>query len=93
MLILLKLRRGFIYLTAIIDWHTRYIIGWELDDTLETAMVKGALAKALTISKPEIINSDQASQFTSKDYIELVESSKIKISMDGKGRWADNIMI
>lgn len=89
----IKLRRGFIYLTAIIDWHTRCIIAWELDDTLETAMVKRALTKALAISKPEIINSDQGSQFTSKDYIKLVESNKIKISMDGKGRWADNIMI
>jgi len=89
----IKLRRGFIYLTAIIDWHTRCIIGWELDDTLETAMVKRALAKALAVSKPEIINSDQGSQFTSNEYIELIESNKIKISMDGKGRWADNIMI
>jgi putative transposase len=89
----IKLRRGFIYLTAIIDWHTRCIISWELDDTLETAMVKRALKKALAISQPEIINSDQGSQFTSKEYIELVEKNKIKISMDGKGRWADNIMI
>lgn len=89
----IKLRRGFIYLTAIIDWHTRCIIGWELDDTLETAMVKRALSKALAISKPEIINSDQGSQFTSNEYIELIESNKIKISMDAKGRWADNIMI
>jgi len=89
----IKLRRGFIYLTAIIDWHTRCIVGWELDDTLETAMVKRALRKALAVSKPEIINSDQGSQFTSKEYIDLVESNKIKVSMDGKGRWADNIMI
>ena len=89
----IKLRRGFIYLTAIIDWHTRCIIGWDLDDTLETAMVKRALQKALAVSKPEIINSDQGSQFTSKEYIEFVESNKIKVSMDGKGRWADNIII
>ena len=89
----IKLRRGFIYLTAIIDWHTRCIVGWELDDTLETAMVKRALRKALAVSKPEILNSDQGSQFTSKEYIDLVESNKIKVSMDGKGRWADNIMI
>jgi len=89
----IKLRRGFIYLTAIIDWHTRCIVGWELDDTLETSMVKRALRKALAVSKPEIINSDQGSQFTSKEYIDLVESNKIKVSMDGKGRWADNIMI
>jgi putative transposase len=89
----IKLRRGFVYLTAIIDWHTRCIVGWELDDTLETAMVKRAINKALAISQPLIINSDQGSQFTSKDYVDLVNSNKIKISMDGKGRWADNIMI
>lgn len=89
----IKLRRGFVYLTAIIDWNTRCIVGWELDDTLETAMVKRAINKALAVSQPLIINSDQGSQFTSKDYIDLVESKKIKISMDGKGRWADNIMI
>jgi putative transposase len=60
----IKLRRGFIYLTAIIDWHTLCIIGWELDDTLETAMVKRALSKALAVSKPEIINSDYTEEYT-----------------------------
>ena len=56
-------------------------------------MVKRALRKKLTVSKPEIINSDQGSQFTSKEYIDLVESNKIRVSMDGKGRWADIILI
>ena len=63
MTISVRRNMGFIYLTAIIDWHTRCIIGWELDDTLGTAMVKKALAKALAVSKPEIINSDQGSRF------------------------------
>jgi putative transposase len=89
----IRLKRGFIYLTAIIDWYSRCVVAWELDDTLETAMVKRAVEKALCVSQPEIINSDQGSQFTSNDYIELLKKNKILISMDGKGRWADNIII
>ena len=89
----IKIHRSFVYLTAIIDWHSRCIVGWDLDDTLGTAMVKRALSKALEVSTPEIINSDQGSQFTSNDYVSFVNQNKMKISMDGKGRWADNIMI
>lgn len=89
----IRLRHGFIYLTAIIDWHSRCIVGWELDDTLATSMVKRALEKAFAIARPEILNSDQGCQFTSADYIRLVEHNRVKISMDGKSRWADNIMI
>ena len=81
------------YLTAIIDWHSRCIVGWELDDTLATPMVKRALEKAFAVARPEILNSDQGSQFTSIDYIKFVEGRRVKISMDGKSRWADNIMI
>ena len=89
----IRLKHGFIYLTAIIDWYSRLIIGWELDDTLSTTMVKCALGKAFSVAKPEILNSDQGSQFTGHEYINFVESNKAKISMDGKSRWADNIMI
>lgn len=89
----IKLRHGFVYLTAIIDWHSRCIVGWELDDTLETPMVLRALEKAFQVAKPEILNSDQGSQFTSRDYIDYIEENRVKISMDGKSRWADNIMI
>jgi putative transposase len=89
----IKLNRSFVYLTAIIDWHSRYIVGWDLDDTLGTSMVIRALSKALETSCPEIINSDQGCQFTSKEYVYFVQDNKMKISMDGKGRWADNIMI
>jgi putative transposase len=89
----IRLKHGFVYLTAIIDWHSRLIVGWELDDTLSTNMVKNALEKAFTVAKPVILNSDQGSQFTSNEYIKYVEGNKIKISMDGKSRWADNIMI
>ena len=89
----IKLRHGFVYLTAIIDWHSRCIVGWELDDTLATPMVKRALEKAFEVARPEILNSDQGCQFTSVDHIKFVEGNRVKISMDGKSRWADNIMI
>ena len=89
----IRLKHGFVYLTAIIDWHSRLIVGWELDDTLSTAMVIRAVDKAFKVAKPEILNSDQGSQFTSHEYINHIESKGIKISMDGKSRWADNIMI
>jgi putative transposase len=89
----IRLKHGFVYLTAIIDWHSRLVVGWELDDTLSTNMVKNALEKAFKVAKPEILNSDQGSQFTSHDYINYVQNHRIKISMDGKSRWADNIMI
>lgn len=89
----IKLHHGFVYLTAIIDWYSRCIVGWELDDTLATPMVLRALEEAFKAAKPTILNSDQGSQFTGHDYIEYVEKNAVKISMDGKSRWADNIMI
>lgn len=89
----IRMKHGFLYLTAIIDWFSRMIVGWELDDTLSTRAVKAAVRNAFETAKPEILNSDQGSQFTSGDYIELIESNRVKISMDGRGRWADNIPI
>lgn len=80
-------------MTAIIDWYSRHIVGWEVDDTLDTHMVISALRKALRVAKPQIINSDQGSQFTSGKYIDFLKEQKIRQSMDGKGRWADNILI
>ena len=89
----IRLKHGFVYLTAIIDWHSRCIVGWELDDTLATSMVLRAVEKALVMGKPKILNSDQGSQFTSSDYKQLLKDYHIVQSMDGKSRWADNIMI
>lgn len=86
--------RSFMYLTALIDWHSRYIVGYELSDTLQVESVLTCVNKAIKrCGIPEIINSDQGSQFTSHDYTNLLKSYDIKISMDGKGRWADNIII
>ncbi len=89
----IPLERGFLYLTAIIDWYSRCIVGWEVDDTLDTRMVMNALKKALKVAKPEIMNSDQGCQFTSDEYCAFLKESGIRQSMDGKSHWADNIMI
>lgn len=87
------IKHGFLYLTAVIDWYSRCIVGWDIDDTLDTNMVINALKKAFKIAKPRILNSDQGSQFTSQRYIDFVKGNKVLQSMDGKSRWADNIMI
>ena len=85
---------GHMYLTAIIDWYSRRIMGWALSDTLETAEVIKAVREAVDkYGAPAILNSDQGSQFTSNEYKELLKELHIVQSMDGKSRWADNIMI
>lgn len=89
----IPIRHGFLYLTAVIDWYSRCIVGWEVDDTLDTRMVINALKKAFKVAKPQILNSDQGCQFTSQQYIDFVRENNIRQSMDGKSRWADNIMI
>ena len=89
-----KLQKRHMYLTAIIDWHSRKIMGWELSDTLSTAPVLTAIRRAVKkYGTPAIINSDQGSQFTSNEYKGLLKELQIRQSMDGKSRWADNIMI
>lgn len=89
----IPIRHGFLYLTAVIDWYSRCIVGWEVDDTLDTRMVINALKKAFKVAKPLILNSDQGCQFTSQQYIDFIKKNNIQQSMDGKSRWADNIMI
>ena len=89
----IPMKHGFLYLTAIIDWYSRCIVGWDVDDTLDTTMVINACKKAFKVAKPLIINSDQGSQFTSDKYIEFIRDNGIRQSMDGKSRGADNIMI
>ena len=87
----IRVKKGWLYLVAFMDWFSRYVLAWELDFTLEVDFVLEALSNALKISKPEIINSDQGSQYTSDRYIEQVLASQSKISMDGRGRYMDNI--
>jgi len=89
----IKLGSGWIYLVAIIDWHSRYVLSWEISTTLDANFCVSALESALRKQKPEIFNSDQGVQFTCKNFTEILESNKIQISMDGKGRCYDNIFV
>ena len=89
----IPIKHGFLYLTAVIDWFSRCIVGWEVDDTLDTGMVIRALEKAFLVARPEILNSDQGCQFTSQRYIDFLKANGVRQSMDGKSRWADNIMV
>jgi len=84
---------GFMYLVAIIDWHSRYVLSWRLSNTLDTAFCLDALNEALAHAQPEIFNTDQGSQFTSEAFTNRLLASNIKISMDGRGRALDNIFI
>jgi putative transposase len=90
----IPMKRGFMYLFAIIDLYSRYIIGWSVSNTMTAEWCTGVLEEAIgRYGKPEIINSDQGSQFTSDCYIELLKANEIEISMDGKGRAMDNIFV
>ena len=86
--------RGFCYLVAIMDWASRRVLAWRLSNTLDTSFCKEALEEAiLRFGTPEIFNTDQGSQFTSDDFTKVLLANGIKISMDGKGRWMDNVFI
>lgn len=89
----IPLRQGFLYLVVIIDWYSRYVLSWRLSNTLDVTFCIEALEEALEKGCPEIFNSDQGSQFTSNAFIERLLSKEIKISMDGRGRFFDNIFI
>ena len=90
----LRMNHGHMYLTALIDWFSRKIVGWTLSDTLEKeSVIKVVKEAVLRYGSPSIINSDQGSQFTSEEYKKLLRDLGIRQSMDGKSRWADNIMI
>jgi len=87
----IRMQDGFMYLVAFMDWFSRYVLSWELSDNLETDFVVDALRHALARATPEILNSDQGSQFTAKKYTDMLRSEGIRISMDGRGRCFDNI--
>lgn len=87
----IRLRHGWLYLVAIMDWASRYVLSWELSTTLEVDFCIRALEKAFSLTFPEIFNSDQGSQFTSVDFIKKLQEKNIAISMDGRGRAMDNI--
>lgn len=87
----IRLKQGWLYLVAIIDWYSRYIISWQIDQTLEIGFVIAALNRALAVAIPGIMNSDQGSHFTSPQYTDLLKAAGVNISMDGRGRALDNI--
>ena len=89
----IRMKKGFLYLTAEMDWYSRYVLSWDLSNTLDSATCVSVLSRALAGACPEISNTDQGSQFTSKQYLDVLKNHEIKISMDGRGRAFDNIFI
>ena len=85
--------RGFLYLVAIMDLYSRHVVAWRLSNTLDAAFCMEALEAALGKHKPEVFNTDQGSQFTSEGFTGLLEQHGVRISMDGKGRYTDNIFV
>jgi putative transposase len=88
-----RLRQGFLYLVAILDWFSRYVVSWQLSNSLDTSFCLLALNEALEKGRPEVFNSDQGCHFTSREFTERLEMARIQISMDGRGRVFDNIFI
>ena len=89
----LPMARGFLYLVAVMDWHSRYVLSWRLSNTLEAGFCAEALEEALGQGQPEVFNTDQGSQFTSLEFTQVLQEQGVKISMDGKGRYQDNIFV
>jgi len=89
----IRMHQGWVYLAAVIDWYSRYVLSWEISVTLESLFCIKALRRALSERSPEIFNTDQGSQFTSPDFTNILLDRGIKVSMDGRGRCFDNIFI
>ena len=89
----LTMARGFLYLVAILDWHSRYVVVWRLPNSLEADFCVDALREALGQGRPEVFNTGQGSQFTILEFTQVLQEHGVKISMDGKGRYTDNIFV
>lgn len=89
----IRLARGFVYLVAILDWFSRYVLAWELSVTLDTSFCLEALERAFQSATPAIFNTDQGVQFTSQEYLERLKAAHVRISWDGRGRALDNIFV
>ena len=89
----IPMAKGFLYLIAIMDWHSRYVLAWRLSNTMDVDFCVQALEEALSKGNPEIFNTDQGSQFTSESFTGVLRDQGIQISMDGKGRYLDNIFV
>ena len=90
----IPMARGFVYLVAVMDWYSRKVLSWRVSNTLDTRFCVEALEEAIeTYGCPEIFNTYQGSQFTSEDFTGVLKKNHIQISMDGKGRWVDNVFV
>ncbi len=90
----IPMNRGFMYLVAVMDWHTRAVLSWRLSNTIDSTFCVEALTEALSLyGRPDIFNTDQGSQFTSEEFTNTLIDAGVRISMDGKGRWMDNVFI
>ncbi len=89
----IPMAQGFLYLVAIMDWHSRHVLAWKLSNTLDTDFCVAALEEVLGKGQPEIFNTDQGAQFTSEAFTALLQEQGIQVSMDGKGRYLDNIFV
>ncbi len=89
----IPMRHGFLYLVAVIDWYSRFVLSWRLSNTMDTRFCLEALEVALSTGRPEIFNSDQGSQFTSVAFTERLEAADVAVSMDGRGRAIDNVFV
>jgi len=87
----IPLQKGYMFLTAVIDWYSRYVLAWELSNTLDSTFCVSALEQSLGFGKPEVFNTDQGSQFTSEAFTKVLLGNQISISMDGRGRALDNV--
>jgi len=87
----IRLRGGWMYLAAVLDWYSRYVVSWQIDQSMEQPLVTETVTRALALATPQIFNSDQGSHFTSPHYTDLLAQRGVRISMDGKGRALDNI--
>ena len=89
----IPMARGFLYLVAIMDWHSRYVLAWRLSNTLEVDFCVAALEEALSKGRPQIFNTDQGSQFTSEAFTSMLLAQGVQVSMDGRGRCMDNVFV
>ena len=90
----IRMHGGFVYLVAVMDWYSRKVLSWEISNTMDDSFCVSALESAIRLyGVPDIFNTDQGSQFTGKAFIKVLVDNEIKISMDGKGRWVDNVFI
>ena len=89
----IPMARGFLYLVAIMDWHSRYVLAWRLSNTLEVDFCVAALEDALSKGRPQIFNTDQGSQFTSEAFTSMLLAQGVQVSMDGRGRCMDNVFV